>query len=138
MVPPAPVLLSTTTVWPSDLASSSAKMRATMSAVAPGASGTIRRIDLAGYACARATPEAATSVAARSALFVRTIVAPCLEPHRLRHQPCQLPAQPRHGLAFALPVDEIVHLVRIGLEVVELVARHAVERFLRPVDVLVP
>src|SRR6478672_12266104 len=46
--PPPPALFSTTTGWPSALASGSAMTRATMSVVPPGAKGTTSLIGLLG------------------------------------------------------------------------------------------
>jgi hypothetical protein len=47
-MPAPPPLLSTNTVWPSCLLSSTATVRATISEVPPGAKGTTKRIDWRG------------------------------------------------------------------------------------------
>src|SRR6266849_1555741 len=60
-----------------------------------------------------------------------------LKPDRMRDQRGELAAQSRDRGAFAALADQIVHFVGIALEVVELVAFDAVERLLRPVDILV-
>ena len=55
MLPAAPGLLSTNTLWPRVLLSSAAVERATISELPPGAKGTTKRTDLAGHAaCADA------------------------------------------------------------------------------------
>ena len=54
MLPEAPGLLSTNTLWPSVLPSSAAADRATISELPPGANGTTKRTGLDGQACAKA------------------------------------------------------------------------------------
>src|SRR5437868_13640836 len=60
-----------------------------------------------------------------------------LKPDRLGDQRGELAAQARDRGALVALADQIVHFVGIASEVVELVAFDAVERLLRPVDVLV-
>src|SRR5688572_18615305 len=71
MLPLAPGLLSTITGWPSCLPMSAASMRATVSRMPPGATGTTSVIGRLGNGCATAEAAAARNAkaAARSARF---------------------------------------------------------------------
>src|SRR6266851_8784804 len=60
MLPPAPPRFSTTTLWPSALASGSVRMRTTMSFAPPGTNGTTIVTGRSGYS-ARLGGESATS-----------------------------------------------------------------------------
>jgi hypothetical protein len=74
-LPPAPGLLSTTTVQPSVWLSLSATMRAMMSVPPAGGNGTMSLIGLAGYVCAMAPPAtAAAATAASSPRLIALIV----------------------------------------------------------------
>ena len=73
MVPPAPTVFSTSTVWPSDLPIGMASMRATTSVGPPAAKGTTSVTGLSGYAVwaaagAMATRENAAREAATTAV----------------------------------------------------------------------
>src|SRR3990167_7189165 len=114
-------------VCPSDLPSSSAKTRATMSAVAPGASGTIMRIGLAGQACAMLLVETTARPAVRKLLFVRTMAFSLLESDRFRDQGRELLAQARDQPLLRSLADQVFHFVGIALQVVEFVACDSIE-----------
>src|SRR6185295_2210107 len=73
MVPPAPVVLSTTTVWPIALVMRAAMMRAIVSVGPPAENGTTIVTGLAGKPCAEAAsaiPQRTSTTAARYAFIV--------------------------------------------------------------------
>src|SRR5215203_4502850 len=75
-VPPAPARLSMMICWPHAAASFCATARAVMSAPPPGATGTIRRIGLSGYAAAANAGNDARSKAVSAALRITVLLGP--------------------------------------------------------------
>src|ERR1041384_837063 len=65
MVPPAPVLFSTTTCWPSSSPSFGAMIRAVVSVPPPGSKPTIVVMGFTGQVCASAACESASAHAAK-------------------------------------------------------------------------
>src|SRR5262249_41620729 len=126
MLPPAPPRLTTTICWPQASFSFCPTRRVTMSVAPPGGNGQMMRTGFDGYVWAsdgiasRAAKSAAMKTSS-SELRIFLLLPASLHSQRLGRELPQFAAQPVAHTAVRGPPDDVGQLVRIAVEIVQLV-----------------